>query len=325
MIEVLRRAWWLLPIALMGGIFALFYQGYFPLQGKDIGERGQFGDSFGVLNSLFTGLGFGGLIVTLLVQQKQLRQQEQQIRMQQQSEQTRHYEEILHQLLRMYSATLAEVSTVRGDLRGRSVLRGSTDRVFEALKKERVHVVPPGIQRRYAEGKLTSTDEQELDYLYFRNFKILSVEIDRQGRLIETLKVLLQHLVRGLPLHLSIEPYKELICAQVTHVEVSYFFLVALCFKDEADLRTLLMQSGLLSKAAHVKRLHVHDYMYQQFWGQDIRAFKRPTQLAMSEKRIDAAVRAYRKRKLKGLEGTSDSRRYTSPRTQSPSVSRANG
>jgi galactokinase len=72
----------------MGGIFVLFYRGHFPLQGKDIAERGQFGDSFGVLNSLFTGLGFGGLIVTLLVQQKQLRQQEQQIRVQQQSEQT---------------------------------------------------------------------------------------------------------------------------------------------------------------------------------------------------------------------------------------------
>ncbi|MDF3822244.1 hypothetical protein P3G55_20240 [Leptospira sp. 96542] len=137
-----RRTWWLLPIALMGGISAIFYRGYFPLQGKDIAERGQFGDSFGVLNSLFTGLGFGGLIATLLVQQKQLRQQEQQIRVQQLSEQTRHYEETLHRLLALYASTLAEVSTVQGDLRGRSVLRGSTDRVFEAKKNDLQFAMP---------------------------------------------------------------------------------------------------------------------------------------------------------------------------------------
>lgn len=309
-----KHTWWVLPIALMGGIFAFFYFGYFPLGGKDIAERGQFGDSFGVLNSLFTGLGFGGLIVTLLVQQKQLRQQEQQILHQQYSEQKRHYEETLHRLLEMYAATLADVSTVRGDLRGRSVLRGSTDRVFEALKKEGVHVVPPDIQSRYVAGNLTAQDEEELDYLYFRNFKILSVEIDRQGRLIETLKVLLQHLVHQAPPHLLIDPYKTLVCAQVTYVEVSYFFLVALCFKNEDDLRALLLQSGILAKAAHVKRLRVHDYMYKQFWGEDVRIFKRPIQLAMSDKRIDAAVRAYRRRT--GSKVASSSKGYTSPRTQ---------
>lgn len=314
--ELVRRMWWLLPIALMGAIFILFYLGYFPLKGKDIAERGQFGDSFGVLNSLFTGLGFGGLVVTLLLQQKQIRQQELQIRSQQVNELTKHYEETLHRLLAMYGSTLSEVSTVRGDLRARSVLRGSTDRVYEAVKKEGVHLVPHGIQDRYASGKLTRDDQEVLDYLYFRNFKILSVEIDRQGRLIESLKVLLQHLVHRLPPHLTLSPYKDLVCAQVTYVEVAYFFLVALSFKDEDDLRDLLLRSGLLAKAAHVKRLRVHDYMYEQFWGLNVRSFKRPTFLPMSDRRIDAAVRAHRKRMGSKLDG--DPKTYTSPRTQAP-------
>src|SRR5690606_2234634 len=109
---------------------AAFYKGYFPLKGGDLAERGQFGDSFGVLNSLFTGLGFGGLIVTLLLQQKQIRQQERQILAQQRSDTLRHYEEALHRLLAMYQTTLSEVVTSKRDLHGRSVLRGSTDRVF---------------------------------------------------------------------------------------------------------------------------------------------------------------------------------------------------
>jgi hypothetical protein len=190
--------------------------------------------------------------------------------------------------------------------------------VFEALKKEGVHTVPHSIQTRYAAGTLTPEDEQALDYLYFRNFKILSVEIDRQGRLIETLKVLLQHLVHQLPPHLSIEPYRALVCAQTTYVEVSYFFLVALCFKDESALRSLLLQCGLLAKAANVKRLHVHDYMYKQFWGEDIRTFKKPTRIPMHDKRIDAAVRAHRKRM--GPSAVPNAKRYTSPRTQPPAV-----
>ena len=39
---------------------------------KDITERGIFGDKFGVLNALFSGLAFAGLIITLHYQQKSL-------------------------------------------------------------------------------------------------------------------------------------------------------------------------------------------------------------------------------------------------------------
>ena len=312
--EFIRRTWWLLPIAFMALIFLAFYLGYFPSKGESLEQRGQFGDSFGVLNSLFSGLGFGGLIVTLLLQQKQIRQQEKQITAQQENDLTRHYEDTLYHLLSKHQETLSEVSNSRANLRGRSVLRGSTDRVFEALKKEGVHLIPHAIQERYNSGRLTPEDSLELDYLYFRNFKILSVEIDRQARLIETLKVLLRHLVYRAPSHISLEPYKALVFSQITHVEISYFFLVALAFKNEAPLRDLLFESGLLFKAANIKRLRIHDYMYQQFWGQDIRSYKEATQLPISEKRIDLAIRAHRKRY--GLQKGDNLRVYSSPRVK---------
>jgi hypothetical protein len=312
--EFFRLTWWLLPIAFMALIFFSFYYGYFPLKGEGLEQRGQFGDSFGVLNSLFSGLGFGGLIVTLLLQQKQIRQQEKQITAQQESDLVRHYEDTLYHLLSKYQEILGEVANSRANLRGRSVLRGSTDRVFEALKKEGVHLIPHVIQDRYNSGRLTSEDVLELDYLYFRNFKILSVEIDRQARLIETLKVLLRHLIYRAPSHVSLETYKALVFSQITHVEISYFFLVALAFNNEASLRDLLLESGLLFKAANVKRLRIHDYMYQQFWGQDIRSYKEATHLPIGEKRIDLAIRAHRKRY--GLQKGDDLRVYSSPRVK---------
>lgn len=318
--EICFRLWWVIPIVTMGLIFWLFYQGYIPLKGENISERGQFGDSFGVLNSLFTGLGFGGLIVTLLLQQKQIRHQEVEIKLQRQSEQAKQYEETLHLLISMYATTLADVSTAKGDLRARTVLRGSTDRVFEAIKKEKAHIVPLKMQKRYNDGQLTKDDKEYLDYLYFRNFKILSVEIDRQGRLIQTLKVLLHHLVFRAPVHLDIKPYCDMVCAQITHFEVSYFFLIALTFNDESDLRDLLLKSGILDKAAHIRRLRIHDYMYEEFWGENIRSFKKPQFLPISDKRINTAIRAYRMRM--GQKGQIDPTIYTSPRTlQSPTAS----
>jgi hypothetical protein len=39
-------------------------------------NTGEFGDSFGILTSLFTGLGFAGLVVTILMQQEQMKAQE---------------------------------------------------------------------------------------------------------------------------------------------------------------------------------------------------------------------------------------------------------
>ena len=42
---------------------------------NSLSERGQFGDSYGAVNALFTGLAFAGLLFTILLQQHQLRLQ----------------------------------------------------------------------------------------------------------------------------------------------------------------------------------------------------------------------------------------------------------
>lgn len=47
-------------------------------------ERGQFGDLFGAVNSLFSGLGFAGLLYTIVIQQKQIGMQREELAMQRQ-------------------------------------------------------------------------------------------------------------------------------------------------------------------------------------------------------------------------------------------------
>lgn len=53
-------------------------------KGDIVSVRGQLGDSFGVLNSLFSGLGFAAIVVTLWIQQKQIDIQQEQMKSQEQ-------------------------------------------------------------------------------------------------------------------------------------------------------------------------------------------------------------------------------------------------
>lgn len=314
LVKSFSRMWWILPIFAVVALFKYFYDGHFPLKGDGIAERGQFGDSFGVLNSLFTGLGFGGLVVTLVLQQRQILSQEKAAQHQRRKDEKLQYEETLYRLLSLYKETLGEVSNKNGTLRGRSVLRGSIDRVFEAVKHEKINLIPPQMQARFREKTLTENDKEILDYFYFRNFKVISVEIERQGRLVDTFTVLLRHLVYGAPEHMLIQPYCELVQAQLTHVEMSYFFLVALAFKNDDELRDLLSKSKLIRKIAYVNRLRIHDYMYEHFWGEVIREYKEPQLVPMSSDRINRAVRTYRRSIYERKSPATTE--YTSPKIQ---------
>lgn len=305
----LKKFWWTLPILITLAIFLLFYNGYFPLKGDSIEKRGQFGDSFGVLNSLFSGLAFGGLIITLLYQQKQISHQEKESTTKREFEETQHYEEVFYRLLSIYSKTLAEVTNNKGDLVGRQVIRGAIDRAYNSLRTHNVNAISQVTLSKYENKRLSKQEILLLDYVYFRNFKILSVELEKQKRLVETFKLLLRHTARSLPTHLDGEPYFDLIKAQINHTEASYFFLVALTFQDEDDLRELFGETNLFEKIASTKIIRVHEMMYSDFWGIDIRQHKKKQKLPMAGKRIDQAIRAFES-SLQDKPSTS-LRRYT--------------
>lgn len=67
--------WKIVIITIITIFLFFFFYIFFNATPENISFYGQFGDSFGVLNSLFSGLGFCGLIITIFVQQKQLKQQ----------------------------------------------------------------------------------------------------------------------------------------------------------------------------------------------------------------------------------------------------------
>lgn len=53
-------------------IFALWFLNYYILKDLDCTQRGTFGDMFGAVNSLFSGLAFAGIIITIILQSREL-------------------------------------------------------------------------------------------------------------------------------------------------------------------------------------------------------------------------------------------------------------
>lgn len=75
-----------LSILLIGGVVfsVLIYAGFlvylaWPIESVSINNSGVFGDSFGLLTSLFSGLAFAGLIITIIMQRDELALQRQEL------------------------------------------------------------------------------------------------------------------------------------------------------------------------------------------------------------------------------------------------------
>ena len=132
-------------IAILSGIFILYLLSILSLNYflPDVEERGQFGDSFGVLTSLFTALAFAGVIWTIYLNQEELRLQRKELELQREelshtreeirgqkeqlAEQNKsleyqNFEHSFYQLLNLYDKTINSIKTGDRDSDGQASL-----------------------------------------------------------------------------------------------------------------------------------------------------------------------------------------------------------
>lgn len=293
LLRLVEGFWWPPVALLMVAVFWLWVASGIPTPlAQTVEKYGVYGDSFGRLTSLFTALGFGGLIITLLLQQRQIRTQEKAAMHNRQKDEKGRYEEILFRLMDIYRQTLSEVRV--GERTGRDVLRKALDRVDAGVLEEGVNGMPEDLQGRSDSGVLTENDLHRIDYLHFRNFKIVATEIHPQARLVDTFEVLLEHMVHGAPGHLLINAYKELVFAQITFLECRYFFLVALSHTSRARLRDLLARTGFFDRISRSQIHRLHRDMYKEYWGQAIEQRELPASIPIPPGRIKRALRAHK-------------------------------
>lgn len=76
MFEVLKKNWklFLFPICIITiyGVLIIFKN--YPISEFSIEKAGQFGDSFGIINTLFSGLAFIALVITIYLQQQEIKE-----------------------------------------------------------------------------------------------------------------------------------------------------------------------------------------------------------------------------------------------------------
>lgn len=156
-----------------------------PIDEISVAKSGVFGDSFGVLNALFSGLAFGGLLITILYQREDLGETKKELKSTRAEIKAQHLETILFHMLRLHQDVVASIDlerqakTGQRETRGRdcfTVLRNRLAYDYELEKQE----APNGDERARvttAYNSLWKRSQSDLGH-YFRGlynvFKYLS-------------------------------------------------------------------------------------------------------------------------------------------------------
>lgn len=261
------------PIILILVLFALFIV-ISPVLGVDVGTRGAYGDSFGIITSLFTGLGFAGLTITLIIQQIQIGKQEAEFQWTKDESAAERYEATLYKLLDMYKKSVDSVIIKDGgsNIVGLDAIGLANNRVSRTLRKNMATRIPGDIARRLGKDVLTARDKAILTQIFSRNIELICGSFCYQGRLIKSFLVLMHHLEDRRPQRFGEAEMKYprmMIQSQLTHLEVTYFFYLGLAFREEDLIRRALRSSGLFAAFPTICHYEAHRYMYIYLWNYD--------------------------------------------------------
>lgn len=107
-----------------------------PISELSIEKSGQFGDSFGVITSLFSGFAFSGVLITLMLQRDELKLQRQEIERSKNEQAQNERINALAALLSIYHELANKKQAELDAYLAKPSIPGSTGRVEEALKTE---------------------------------------------------------------------------------------------------------------------------------------------------------------------------------------------
>ena len=169
------------------------------------------------------------------------------------------------------------------------------------LRRRRLHFIPPRELEAIRAGKATEAQKLLLEYFTVENCRIIQYTVTYQRRLISSLRALLQHLEYRCPEHSDIEAYRSLVSSQITHVEIQYLFAIVLVYENEAELRKLLLESGLFSRDSAPYNFKLHQFLYQSIWGVLVGDPTQARKLAFGTKRSASIRKASKSSPLANL------------------------
>ena len=221
-------------LAVIGGVLSvmLLYGGAvlyltWPITELSIAKAGAFADSFGVVTSLFSGLAFAGIILTIVLQRQELTESREIFRIQR-------FEGSFYRLLELYRKNLDDI----------------------IIPDHSTNVVYTGIDAlRYVCKALNETMQKYTRFLEDEDGRMiyevqLFIEIQkllhRQGRYLGTLQNLLELVERDLPELDERVPYWDIVASQITSNEARYLFYCCLVSEEQDVLRELMHRAGMI-------------------------------------------------------------------------------
>lgn len=129
---------WFYPI-----IYPVWVKYYLPTTWEN---QGLFGDSYGVVNSFFSGLAFAGLVVAILLQRKELKLQREDLNLTREEMKIRNFETTFFNMLRLYNDIVGDLvirlhGSPNSDFQGRSVISEYMKNLKDSLSKRDVSII----------------------------------------------------------------------------------------------------------------------------------------------------------------------------------------
>lgn len=275
-----------------------------PLSEISISKAGVFGDSFGVLTSLFSGLAFSGMIITILLQKEELKLQRQEltytrqeIKEQKDIFRIQSFNDSFYRLLSFYKQNLSEVSIFTEEYNKR--LNG-IEALSYLLKKLQNSFAQYKFQR-YPENE----DEQvEQEYALFLEIQKILIN---QSRYLNTIQSIYALIDTQLTSYEEKKIYWNLFASQLTAHEVKYLFYECLVLKKSSELRKYLHESKFFETRGHSMTVsNTHKTIYQKYYGVTIPKKTGSFIIPIEKSKLKIAKKMFKKRLQKVQENINE-------------------
>jgi len=199
-----------------------------PIRDFSLSRSGVFGESFGVINTIFSGLAFAGLILTIHLQRHELAESKETFRKER-------FEDSFYRLLGYYRQNLDDIKII--DHKAHTAHDGVAALSYLIKKLN-------GTMQKYSHFLDTDDPDDKKAYC-FKLFLETQRILGRQTRYLGTLECLLEQIEHELPSVEARTPYWRILMSQLTIFEVKYIFYTCLVAPENDNLRLLIQRSEL--------------------------------------------------------------------------------
>lgn len=217
-------------VAVVMGLYLIFLVHIsWPIEELSIRQAALLGDSFGIVNAFFSGLAFSGLIITIVLQRRELNESRKVFKSQK-------FEDAFYRLLGFYKENLNEITVHDND--GDSIYNGVGGLAHQIRKLS--HAI--GVYSKYqVEAKYNESNTNEL-YVNIKRYLI------PQSRYLGTLESILYLIMSEIDDNRERDFYLKLLTSQLTVHEVKYIFYRCLISKTDSTFVRLVNDSKVIEQ-----------------------------------------------------------------------------